>query len=58
MVKFYQPNCFLLAQFLTSPDGFQGTGFISLRLYIPKIRVIFSLARVNQELFLKSLTQF
>ena len=51
MVKFYQPSCFLLAQLLTFPDGFQGTGLISLGLYIPKIRVFFSLARVNQELF-------
>ena len=58
MTKFYQSNCVFLAQLLTSPDGFQGTGFISLGLYIPKPRVFFSLARVNQELFSKSLTQF
>ena len=56
MAKFYQFNCVFLAQLLTSPDRFQGTGFISLGLYIRKLRVFFSLARVNQELFSKRLT--
>ena len=58
MVKFYQSNGVFLAQLLTSPDGFQGTRFISLGLYISKLGVFFSLARVNQELFLKRSTQF
>ena len=58
MGKSYQPNCVLLAQLLKSADGIQETGFISLDPYIAKIKVCFSLTRVYQELFLKSLTQF
>ena len=50
------PNSYLFLSLC--PDGFQGTGLISLGLYIPKLTLFLILARVNQELFLKSLTQF